>query len=89
MEQKVPAAEMSWYHRIIPRVMCAGDQGIGAAAAHGGQDAVCSPRKGCMLFECVCYLSKHRPDICFNRHKYNVLHTKIALCVFVYTHTNK
>ena len=34
-----------------------------------------------MLFECVCYLSKHRPDICFNRHKYNVLHTKIALCV--------
>ena len=26
-------------------------------------------RKGCMLFECVCYLSKHRPDICFSRHK--------------------
>ena len=52
-------------------------------------NAACTCRKGCMLFECVCYLSKHRPDICFNRHKYNVLHTKIALCVFVYTHTNK
>ena len=50
---------------------------------------ICDSRKGRMLFECVCYLSKHRPDIYFNRHKYNVLHTKIALCVFVYTHTNK
>ena len=45
----------------------------------------------------VCYLSVHATGIWTNivliyvsaDTKYNLLHTKIALCVFVYTHTNK